>query len=289
MKITVLGLGIMGSRMALNLAKNNVELTVWNRSKAAMIPLGDAGAILASDKYKAVKDADIVITMLAKPEAVDAVMLGEEGALRAMKKGSLWMDSSTVNPSFSKQAAEASTDAGIRFLDAPVAGTLPQAQHAELVFFVGGEKKCLSEAEPYINMMGKKVMHLGGVSMGASFKMLVNSMLAQSMLIFSETILLGEKMGLDPEFLLNTIPKLAVAPPFLQAKTGMIASDDYPVMFPLELMHKDMHLAAISAYEVGQSMPLANVAKERYADAVQAGLGRLDFAAIHRHLKEGVS
>ncbi|MEZ4688408.1 MAG: NAD(P)-dependent oxidoreductase [Bacteroidia bacterium] len=285
MNITFLGLGIMGSRMALNLLKHHKKITVWNRTEAAAEPLVAAGAKSAPTAADAVSNADLVISMLAKPEAVEAVMFGQEGALQHMKAGSLWMDSSTVNPSFSRSCASRAAATGIRFLDAPVAGTLPQAANAELIYFAGGNKPDVETATPWMNLMGKMVMHIGENGMGSSFKMLVNSMLAQSMLVFSETLLLGEKMGLDRDFLLDKLPNLAVAAPFTKAKAEMIRKDDYSVMFPLELMHKDLHLAALSAYEVGQALPLANAAKERYADAVQAGLGRLDFAAIHQFLK----
>ncbi|MEL6134184.1 MAG: NAD-binding protein, partial [Bacteroidota bacterium] len=119
----------------------------------------------------------------------------------------------------------------------------------------------------------------------AAFKMLVNALLGQSMLIFSETVLLGEKMGLDKAFLLNILPNLVVAAPFTKAKSEMIKADQYEVQFPLELMHKDMHLAALTAYEHDQPLYLANLTKEIYAEAVQKGLGRLDFAAIHQYLE----
>ena len=144
----------------------------------------------------------------------------------------------------------------------------------------------VEQAQPYMEMMGQKVLHLGETGKGASFKMLVNAMLAQSMLIFSETVLLGEKMGLSKDFLLKVLPTLPVIAPFTQAKVEMIRSDDYEVMFPLELMHKDLHLAAITAYENNQPLYLANVAKELYAEANQKGMGRMDFAAIHKYLEE---
>ncbi len=115
--------------------------------------------------------------------------------------------------------------------------------------------------------------------------MLVNALLAQSMLMFSETVILGEKMGLDREFLLDTLPGLVVSTPFTRFKAEMIRSRDYEVQFPLELMQKDLHLLAQSAYEEGQPLFLANLTKEVYAAAVQQGLGRLDFAAIHQYLE----
>ncbi|MEO0333677.1 MAG: NAD-binding protein, partial [Bacteroidota bacterium] len=110
--------------------------------------------------------------------------------------------------------------------------------------------------------------------------------LAQSMVIFSETLLLGERMGLDREFLMTALPNLPVTAPFVQFKTDMIRSGEYETQFPLELMHKDLHLAAVTAYEHQQPLHLVNLAKELYAGATQSGLGRADFSAIHQFLSD---
>ena len=286
MKITFIGLGIMGSRMAQNLLKNKVDLTVYNRSSAATESLVAAGAKSFSTIAEAVKEADIIISMLSTPEVVASVFVNEGKALTHLKEGAIWVDSSTVNPSFSKQMKKAAEANKIRFVDAPVAGTKPHAENAELVFFVGGEEKEVKEIHPYLEMMGKKIMHLGLNGMGSNFKMLVNMMLAQSMIIFSEAILLGEKMGLEKDFLLKTIPNLVVSAPFTKFKADMIAGNDYEVQFPLEWMHKDLHLASQTAYEHQQPLLLANLAKEMYANAVKKGYSRLDFAAIHKYLEE---
>ncbi|MGB3589682.1 MAG: NAD(P)-dependent oxidoreductase [Tunicatimonas sp.] len=286
MHVAFIGLGIMGSRMASNLLKNDVELSVYNRSPESVQALVSQGATGANSSTEAVADADVVITMLSSPKVVSQVMLENDGGLTAMKKDALWIDCSTVNPSFSVRAGQMADARGVRFMDAPVAGSKPQAEHAELVFFVGGEISDLSEVESLLQLMSKKVIHVGEVGKGASFKMLVNAMLAQSMILFSETLLLGEKMGLSQDFLLNTMPGLPVVAPFVQAKTDMIRSGNYEVQFPLELMHKDLHLAALTAYEHQQPLYLANLAKELYAHASQSGLGRADFAAIHQFLGE---
>lgn len=285
MTISFIGLGIMGSRMAANLLDNGIDLTVWNRSREPAQRLAEKGATVASALIEAVSDADLVITMLSKPEVVETLMFGEGKGLSQMKQGALWMDSSTVNPAFSRRSGEIASQFGIRFLDAPVAGSKPQAEAAQLAFFVGGTETDLEEARPLMEHMGQKVIHLGEIGMGSSFKMLVNALLAQSMVAFSEMIHLGTKMGLKEDFLLNTLSGLPVTAPFTKFKTEMMASGDYPVNFPLELMHKDLHLAAVSAYEVGQPMYLANLAKELYSTAVAQGLGRMDFSAIHEVLK----
>lgn len=285
MKVSFIGLGIMGSRMAMNLVKAGVDLTVFNRSKAPMQALESAGAKTAISYQAAVEEADVVFTMLSTPQVVEEVALGTTGFVQAMKPHALWVDCSIVNPSFTTQMAAASQELGIQFMDAPVAGTLPHAQNGELVFFVGGTATQIEKVQHLLDAMGKKTVHVGTTSKGSSLKMLVNAMLAQSMLIFSETVILGEKMGLDKAFLLDFLPNLVVAPPFTKAKANMIKSDSYEVMFPLEWMHKDMQLVTQTAYELNQPLYLANLTKELFQSAKQQGLGRLDFAAIHRFLE----
>ncbi len=285
MKVTFIGLGIMGSRMAANLLKHNVDLTVYNRTVAASEPLVEKGAKTALSINEAVEDADLVITMLSNPSVVEDVAYGSTGFVKDMKSGALWMDSSTVDPMFSKRMGEAAAASGLRFMDAPVAGTLPHAENAQLVFYVGGDAQDFELAEPLMQMMGQKAMHLGAVGAGASFKMLVNLMLAQSMLVFSEAVLLGKEMGISEDLLFGLLPTLPVIAPFTQFKTGMMKSGDYPAMFPLELMQKDLHLASLCAYEYDQPLSMTNAAKEIYLGAKKAGYGRNDFAAVYAYLK----
>ena len=286
MKAAFIGLGIMGSRMAKNLLKNNVDLTVFNRSVRPMKELEKSGALTAGSYRGAVQGADIVFTMLSTPEVVEQVALSETGFIPEMKDNALWVDCSTVNPSFSLQESIAAKKHNIRFMDAPVAGSKPHAENGELVFFAGGEKTDLAEVEPLLYFMGSKIIHVGETGKGAAYKMLVNALLAQSMLIFAETLLLGEKLGLSKDFLLDTLPNLVVSAPFTKAKAEMIRADNYEVQFPLEWMHKDLHLAALTAYENSQPMWLANLAKELYADAKQSGLGREDFSVIYKFLSQ---
>ncbi len=286
MKITFIGLGIMGSRMASNLMQHGADLTVYNRSQEAVKPLLDQGAKTAETIQAAVEQADLVFSMLSTPEVVKAIFFGANGALASMKNGALWVDCTTVNPSFTAEAAEAAKQQGIGFMDAPVAGTKPHAEKAELAFFLGGTTDQLEQVRPYLEQMGNKVMHAGETGKGAAFKMLVNIMLAQSMLIFSEATLLGEKMGFSKDFLLNTLPNLVVSAPFTKFKAEMVRQNDYEVQFPLEWMHKDLHLAAVTAYELNHPLYLANLTKEVFGEARRKGMGRLDFAAIHRFLEQ---
>jgi 3-hydroxyisobutyrate dehydrogenase-like beta-hydroxyacid dehydrogenase len=286
MKAAFIGLGIMGSRMARNLIKNNVTLTVFNRSVDPMRKLEESGATAATSHQDAVKDADIVFTMLSSPEVIEEIALSENGFISKMKTKAIWADCSTVNPSFSYRESLTAVNNHVRFIDAPVAGTKPHAENAELVFFVGGETGDVREITPLLNFMGNKIVHVGGTGKGTAYKMLVNSLLAQSMLAFSEALLLGEKLGLSKDFLLDSLPNLLVSAPFTKAKAEMIRADDYEAQFPLELMHKDLHLVALTGYENNQPLLLANLAKELYAKAKQSGFGRNDFAAIYKFLSK---
>ncbi|MBN2639218.1 MAG: NAD(P)-dependent oxidoreductase [Bacteroidales bacterium] len=284
MKVAFIGLGIMGSRMAGHLLENNVALTVYNRTPEAGLPLKEKGAKVVGSVAEAVKEADLVFSMLSTPEVVSDMFWGEGKALQFMKKGACWVDSTTVNPSFSMEAKVKADEAGIRFLDAPVSGSKPQAEKAELLFLAGTDEQNGSFLEPYFQMMGKKTFYMGKIGQGAAFKMIINMMLAQSVVVFSEAVLLGEKLGLSREFLLQTLPDLVVTPPYIKGKINAFSTGEYELQFPLEWMLKDLHLAAISAYEKEQPLFMANLAKEIFAKAKQAGMGREDLAVVFKYL-----
>lgn len=286
MKVTFLGLGIMGSRMAANLLKNGVDLTVFNRSEEPLNRLRDLGATVASGFVSAVKDADIVFTMLSTPEVVQKIMLGENACLSAMKQRTLWVDCSTVDPAFSRMCCTKAEKYNIRFMDAPVAGTKDPAENGTLVFFAGGSKPDLEEIESLLAFMGSKTLHVGEAGKGTSLKMLVNAMLAESMAIFSEALLLGEKMGLSKDFLLDTLPNLPVIAPFTKAKAELIWEQNYDAQFPLEWMLKDLNLVLKTAEEVGFSADLAANTRDIYKEANLQGFGRNDFSAIYKFLNE---
>ncbi len=285
MNITFLGLGIMGSRMANNLIGTNANLTVWNRSAQACDVFKEKGISVAQSASEAVKDADIVFSMLSNPDVVESLFFGESGLLSEMKDSAIWADSSTVNPSFSRLSGEEAEKHKVRFMDAPVAGSKAAAQEGQVVFFCGGNQDVYNSCLPFFEAMGMKGMHLGKVGQGASLKMLVNGMLAQNMAVFSETIHLGEKLGLDRDMLLSMLPNLPVIAPFTQHKNEAMRARDYSdVHFPLEHMHKDIRLATVTAKEVGMEIHLAEAARKLFNGAEEDGLGRKDFAAVHEFI-----
>ena len=282
MHITFIGLGIMGSRMAKNLLKSDHDVTIYNRNKEKAQALVDFGGKIAPSLELAVKQADVVFTMLSTPEVVEEIALGVNGFLQHMRLNSLWVDCTTVNPSFSRRMGKRAEAAGIRFLDAPVAGTKDPAENAQLVFLVGGDTGNLTSIQDLLDCMGKKTIHAGPVGQGSALKILVNSMLAQSMAVFAETVHLGEALGFSRDYLLDVLPGFPVIAPFTKIKAEKIRKGNYEEEFPLEWIHKDLHLATLSAYENDISLFMANLAKELYAQAKEEGLGREDMSAIFK-------
>lgn len=288
MKIGFIGLGIMGSRMAANLYAEGYDLLVFNRTRENVLPLIEKGISVADSASEVAKHSDILFTMLAHPDAVSETALGEGGFLGAMKPGSIWVDSSTVNPDFSREMAGHSKESGIRFLEAPVAGTKPAAEKGELVFMVGGPLETLEECRPFLEVMGSKVLHMGDHGMASSMKLVLNHMLGTTMLAFSEGMVFGQALGLPKDLLFQVLLGGPVVPPYIASKKQKIDSEDFETDFPLRWMQKDMHLVSESAYNEGVSMPLANVAKEIYRLADRYGLGKQDFSAIYAFLKKTI-
>jgi len=282
MTVGFIGLGIMGGGMARNLLKHDVPLIVHNRTRAKADSLLNDGAEWAA-KPGDVATADIIFTMLAHPEAVRAMALGADGFLDHMKPGKIWVDCSTVHPRFSREMARAAAQRNIRFVDAPVTGTKPQANEAQLVFFVGGSDEDIAICRPYFSMMGRHVVHVGGQGMGTSIKVVINSLLASAMATFAESVALGQALGLSEEILFNTLIGGPVTAPFLAMKREKMVNDDYDVQFPLQWMHKDVLMTAEAAKDVNFEIPLSAATERVYQAALQDGLGSLDFSAIYRY------
>ncbi|MFC0296852.1 NAD(P)-dependent oxidoreductase [Geobacillus jurassicus] len=282
--IGFIGLGIMGSRMAENLLNSGYSLIVYNRTKEKAEPLLQKGAKWANSPKEAAEQSDVIFTMLANPQAVETMALKEHGFLPYLSAGKLWVDCSTVDPAFTRKMAAKCAERGIRFIDAPVAGSKLPAEKGELVFFVGGRQEDVDEIRPLLHVMGKAVHHLGENGKGTMMKLVVNLMLAEAMAAFSEAVSLGEALGFDKETVVNMLLNTPTAAPFLQGKKDYIIHNRFPAEFPLEHMHKDLHLVAQSAYERGITLPLANLAKELYGLAKQYGWGQDDFSAVYRLL-----
>lgn len=275
----------MGSRMARNLQKAGFDLIVHNRTKSKAEALLDNGAKWADSVAEVAQQADLIFTMLSTPEVVREVGLGTDGILENAKPGVLWADCSTINPSVSKDIGEKAQSSGIRFVDCPVAGSKAPAEAGELLFLVGGAETDVDSLQSAFDAMGKKSLHLGPVGSGTGMKMLVNLLLGQAMAAFSEAVSLGKGMGLEQQKVIEVLLNTPVTAPFLSlVRPKMENPADREVNFPLEWMQKDLHLAAVTAWENDVPMPSLNAAKELFAQAKKAGFANRDFSHIFHYL-----
>jgi 3-hydroxyisobutyrate dehydrogenase-like beta-hydroxyacid dehydrogenase len=281
MKIGFIGLGIMGSRMAANLQRHGYSLVVFNRTRAKAEPLLGPCGTFSDSPAKVADQVDILFTMLANPDAVEEAALRANGFLNYLRPNALWVDCSSVNPSFSKKMAAAAAARQIRFVDAPVTGSAAVAEQGNLVFWVGGEDADLETIRSLLLCMGNKIVHVGGHGMGTSLKMVINLLIGNAMAAFAEGMALGEGLGISREVLFDSLLGMPAVAPFLAAKREKIERGNYDPEFPLRWMQKDLHLASVSAYETDVAMPVTNVTKEVYRLAMREGRGTEDFSAIY--------
>src|SRR6266436_3649357 len=284
MKTGFIGLGIMGSRMAANLQKHGYPLAVFNRTRAKAEPLLGPCGTFSDSPAKLAEQVDVLFTMLAHPGAVEQAALGRNGFLDHLKANALWVDCSSVNPSFSKKMAAEAVRREVHFVDAPVTGSAPAAAEAKLIFWVGADIVDLERIRPLLLCMGNKIVHTGGHGAGTSMKMVVNLLLGTGMAAFAEGMALGEGLGISRKMLFDSLLGTPAVAPFLATKREKIESGNYEAEFPLRWMQKDMHLASVSAYESGVAMPLTNAAKELYRLAMREGHASQDFSAIYDYL-----
>src|SRR4029077_2229036 len=215
---------------------------------------------------------------------VEQAALGLEGFLNFLRPNSLWIDCSSVNPSFSKKMAATAARREVHFVDAPVTGSAPVAEEAKLTFWVGADPADLEAIRSLLLCMGNRIVHACGNGTGTSMKMVINLLLGNAMAAFGEAMALGEGLGLSQKLLFDSLLGMTAVAPFLAAKREKIDNRDYEPEFPLRWMQKDMHLATVSAYETGVAMPVTNVTKEIYRLAMRDGHDTEDFSAIYDYV-----
>ena len=284
MRIGFIGLGIMGSRMAANLQNHGYPIMVFNRTRNKAQPLLDKGACFADSPAKLAEQVDVLFTMLSEPGAVEQSALGRDGFLSNLKQNALWVDCSSVNPSFSKRMATAAAARQIHLVDAPVTGSAPVAADGKLTFWVGADVADLETIRPLLLCMGNKIVHTGGQGTGTSMKMVVNLLLGNAMETFAEAMALGQGLGFSQKTLFDSLLGTPVVPPFLALKREKIEHRNYEAEFPLRWMQKDMQLASVTAYEVGVALPITNEAKEIYRLAMRSGHETEDFSVIYDYV-----
>jgi 3-hydroxyisobutyrate dehydrogenase-like beta-hydroxyacid dehydrogenase len=276
-RLAFLGMGIMGSRMARNLRKAGVDVTVWNRTRSRAEEVGEP---IADTPRQAAENADVVITMVVDSPEVEAVLFGEDGAAAALDAGALVIDMSTIAPSAVKRIAERLGEAGIAFVDAPVTGSKPRAEDGTLTIMAGGSDEDFARAKPLFEAMGQLIVHCGPSGHGQMVKLLNNALAATNAAALAQAIDAAERYGLDTDRMLEVMSAGSAKSLMLDLKARPMLERDYDPLFKLEHMLKDVRHCLAEAEALGQPLGLVRDAEAMYARADQAGFGEQDFAAV---------
>jgi 3-hydroxyisobutyrate dehydrogenase len=272
-RIAFLGLGAMGSRIAARLLDAGHELTVWNRTAARAEPLVARGATAAQTPADAVADAELVMTMLADPDALAAISAEFVAALR---EGTTVVDMSTVGPE-AVQRLLATLPQSVELVDAPVLGSRGEAESGTLEVFVGGTDEAFARVLPVLEVLGT-VHHVGPLGSGAAAKLVANSTLFGVIAVLGEAIALADALGLDREATWEVLATTAIGPQ-AERRRASVESGDYPPRFPLRLALKDAELVAAAAERSGIDLRVARAARDWLAEAAAAD-PEADYSAV---------
>jgi len=278
--VAFIGVGAMGSRMAMNLHSAGHELRVFNRSQEKTRQFADKGIKVFDSPAEAAKGAEFVCSIVSDDVATREVMLGASGVLAGAARGTIVLDSSTNTPAMAREVAKAAAAKGVVYLDCPVSGSLAQAQGKELVILVGGDKAAFDKAQPVLSAMGRMVRRIGDSGAGATLKLINNMISAVSQAAIAEGALVAEAANLDRAAAQEVLNEGAAGSRIMKMKLPKMFKRDFSPQFALELMDKDVRYFLSLAAEVDRPAPLAALTRSLYQSAKRAELGKLDSSAI---------
>jgi 3-hydroxyisobutyrate dehydrogenase len=278
MKVGFVGLGAMGSGIAMNLRKAGHEMLVYDLRRENVQPLVDAGAISVETVSQLGKNVDVVFSSLPGPKEMQEVGLGSDSLIKAMRKGATWFDLTTNSPTVLREVAKRFEDQGINVLDSPVSGKPSGARSGKLAIYVGGPKDSFDKHKALLDSIGDKVLHVGPVGAGNIAKIVHNLVSLVTRLAIAEGLSLGVKAGMDPLDLWHAVRQGVIG----RSRTFDIVADQYlqnkydPPSFALRLAYKDFTLALDLARELGVPLKQAETAYADYTEALERGWGDLD-------------
>jgi 3-hydroxyisobutyrate dehydrogenase-like beta-hydroxyacid dehydrogenase len=282
--IGFIGLGAMGSRIANRLLDAGHRVYATNRTAAKAQPLVERGLVWLGTPREVAASGDVVLSMVTDDEALEAITSGPQGLLAGLEPGHVYVDMSTVSPQASRRLAERVRARGARMLDAPVSGSIPQAESGTLAIMVGGERDAFAAVELLLRELGQTVTHIGPNGQGLVLKLAINISLAVQTLAFSEGLLLAERAGVDPEVAAEVMSTSSIGSPMLKARIPLLLELPEHAWFDVELMQKDIRLARQTADDLQIPLPSATIADQILTKARNLGYAHRDLASLHNVL-----
>lgn len=287
-RVAVVGTGRMGAAMVGRLRAAGLPVVLYNRTtERARAVAEQHGCEVATTAAQAVADAEVVVVSLADDDAARAAYGGPDGIVAGLTPGTVVADTSTVAPQTSRELGEAVAEAGGTMLDTPVSGSVATVEAGQLTVMAGGDEAALDRVRPVLETFASRVVHLGPNGAGAAMKLAVNAIVHAFDVALSEALVLAERAGLDRATVYDVIAGSAVGAPFVEYKRSSFLDPEHtPVAFTLDLVAKDLELAAALAEEVGA--PMAQLATNRrvVGRAVEQGWGEADLSAVAGYLRE---
>ncbi len=284
-RIGFMGLGLMGRPMAENILRAGYPLVVYNRSREKCAMLRELGALVAETPRQLAEKCDVVVIMVTGPEAVYALLSGEDGCAMGLDASKTVVNMSTLSPEFTREIAATLRPLSVTYVDAPVSGSRRPAEEGSLLVLAGGPQEAVDALRPVFLTMARKVIHCGGVGQGSMTKMAVNLLLGVMMQGLGEALNFGRQGGVDDAVLLDAVTSGPLACGLYALKEQMFQDGAYPAQFPLRHMNKDMKFVLDTAHATGASTPAAHAAAQQYAAGAATGLGDMDFAAVIKVLE----
>ena len=267
------GLGIMGSRMAANLARAGYELAVYNRTaEKAEAWVAEHGGRVAATPRDAADGAAAVITMVVDGAQVEQLLLGDDGAAHGAAHGTLMIDMSTIAPADARRIGAALAERGLPFVDAPVSGSAPKAEEGTLTIMAGGSEADVERARPYFEAMGERILHVGALGQGQTVKVISNAVGATNCATLAQALVVGKAAGVDLPSLVSVLGASSAASYMVTLKADRMLAHDYTPLFRLEHMLKDVGICLSESEAAGAPFPSAALARELYAAAKGRGL-----------------
>ncbi len=282
-KVALLGTGIMGAAMARNLLEAGMEVRAWNRSTEKVKPLAKDGVTVVDTAGEAASGADFLLTMLPDADVIEEVV--RDGLLPALAEGAVWLQMSTVGENGNEKLARLAAEGGVAFVDAPVLGTKAPAEQGQLIVLASGPEDVRSKCEPIFDAVGSKTVWLGEAGEGSRLKLVVNNWIVGLLGVLAETVAFARAAGVDPQKFLETIDGGPLGLPYAQMKGSMMIEEDFPTSFSAKLARKDAGLVLEAAQERGLQMAVASAVAARFDEAIEAGHGDEDMAAIYEATK----
>lgn len=285
-RLGLIGAGIMGKPMGLNLLKAGYTLNIYARHPASAVDLISAGAKLYPTPAALAAETDILITMVSDTPDVEALLFGEQGILEGAPTGLLVIDMSTISPVATKAIAERLANQGIRMLDAPVSGGEAGAIAASLTIMVGGQAADFAEALPVLSAVGKTITHIGDHGAGQVVKACNNLIIAQTVIAVSEAFAIAQASGVDLEKMRTALAGGFAGSKVMEVHAKRIIDDNYAPGFKAKLHDKDMRIAASTIQTLALNLPSSQLAIDYIHQLVEQGNGELDSSALAKIVQQ---